>query len=45
MLRRFYYRQMMYVVLFRSLKEAVRGRPVGWRGVVEPHVPAGMAHA
>jgi peptidoglycan-N-acetylglucosamine deacetylase len=44
-LQRFYYRQMMYVVLFRSLKEAVRGRPVGWRGVVEPQVPANMAHA
>jgi peptidoglycan-N-acetylglucosamine deacetylase len=39
LLQRFYYRQMMYVVLFRALKEAVRGRPVGWRGV-EPHVPA-----
>ena len=38
-LQRFYYRQMMYVVLFRALKEAVRGRPVGWRGV-EPHVSA-----
>ncbi len=38
-LQRFYYRQMMYVVLFLALKEAVRGRPVGWRGV-EPHVPA-----
>jgi len=25
-------------VLFRSVKEAVRGRPVGWRGV-ESHVP------
>jgi cellulose synthase/poly-beta-1,6-N-acetylglucosamine synthase-like glycosyltransferase/spore germination protein YaaH/peptidoglycan/xylan/chitin deacetylase (PgdA/CDA1 family) len=45
LLQRFYYRQMMYVVLFRSLKEAIRGRPVGWRGVVEPQVPAGMAHA
>jgi peptidoglycan-N-acetylglucosamine deacetylase len=44
-IQRFYYRQMMYVVLFRSLKEAVRGRPVGWRGVVEPQVPANMAHA
>ena len=32
-LQRFYYRQMMYVVLFRALKEAVQGRPVGWRGV------------
>ncbi|MGA3292818.1 MAG: glycosyltransferase [Candidatus Acidiferrales bacterium] len=38
-LQRFYYRQMMYVVLFRSLKEAVQGRPVGWRGV-EPQMPA-----
>jgi cellulose synthase/poly-beta-1,6-N-acetylglucosamine synthase-like glycosyltransferase/spore germination protein YaaH/peptidoglycan/xylan/chitin deacetylase (PgdA/CDA1 family) len=32
-LQRFYYRQMMYVVLFSALREAVRGRPVGWRGV------------
>ena len=23
----------MYVVLFRSVKEAISGRPVGWRGV------------
>ncbi|HXJ15929.1 MAG TPA: glycosyltransferase, partial [Candidatus Polarisedimenticolia bacterium] len=38
-IQRFYYRQMMYVVLFRALKEAVRGHPVGWRGV-EPQVPA-----
>ena len=38
-LQRFYYRQMMYVVLFRALKEAVRGHPVGWRGV-EPQTPA-----
>jgi peptidoglycan-N-acetylglucosamine deacetylase len=38
-IQRFYYRQMMYVVLFRALKEAVQGRPVGWRGV-EPQVPA-----
>ena len=48
-LQRFYYRQMMYVVLFRALKEAVEGRPVGWRGV-EPQVPsppppATVAHA
>jgi hypothetical protein len=39
---------MMYVVLFRALKEAVKGRPVGWRGV-EPQVPepppATVAHA
>jgi len=39
LIQRFYYRQMMYVVLFRALKEAVRGRPVGWRGV-EPQMPA-----
>jgi peptidoglycan-N-acetylglucosamine deacetylase len=38
-LQRFYYRQMMYVVLFSALKEAVRGRAVGWRGV-EPQLPA-----
>ena len=38
-LQRFYYRQMMYVVLFRAIKEAVEGRPVGWRGV-EPQMPA-----
>jgi peptidoglycan-N-acetylglucosamine deacetylase len=38
-LQRFYYRQMMYVVLFRAVKEAVEGRPVGWRGV-EPQIPA-----
>jgi cellulose synthase/poly-beta-1,6-N-acetylglucosamine synthase-like glycosyltransferase len=37
-LQRFYYRQMMYVVLFSALREAVRGRPVGWRGV-EPQLP------
>jgi hypothetical protein len=30
---------MMYVVLFRAVKEAVQGRAVGWRGV-EPHPPA-----
>ncbi len=39
LLQRFYYRQLMYVVLFRSVKEAVSGRPVGWRGV-EPEAPA-----
>jgi peptidoglycan-N-acetylglucosamine deacetylase len=37
-LQRFYYRQMMYVVLFRAIREALRGRPVGWRGV-ETHLP------
>ena len=42
LLQRFYYRQLMYVVLFRSVKEAVHGRPVGWRGV-EPELPAPKA--
>jgi len=39
LLQRFYYRQLMYVVLFRSVKEAVRGRPVGWRGVEPETAP------
>jgi peptidoglycan-N-acetylglucosamine deacetylase len=39
LLQRFYYRQMMYFVLFRSLMGAVQGKPVGWRGV-EPEAPA-----
>lgn len=42
LLQRFYYRELMYVVLFRSVKEAVRGRPVGWRGV-EPEAPKSSA--
>ena len=44
LLQRFYYRQLMYVVLFRSVKEAVSGRPVGWRGV-EPEAPRRIATA
>lgn len=40
LLQRFYYRQLMYVVLFRSVKEAVSGRPVGWRGVEPEHPPS-----
>jgi len=43
LLQRFYYRQMMYVVLFRALMRAVQGRAVGWRGV-EPELPAPVAH-
>ncbi len=39
LLQRFYYRQLMYVVLFRSVKEAVSGRPVGWRGVEKEAPP------
>ena len=42
LLQRFYYRQMMYVVLFRAVMGAVQGKPVGWRGV-EPEVPAPVA--
>jgi cellulose synthase/poly-beta-1,6-N-acetylglucosamine synthase-like glycosyltransferase len=44
LLQRFYYRQLMYVVLFRSVKEAVSGRPVGWRGV-EPDAPTNTPRA
>ncbi len=42
--QRFYYRQMMYVVLFRALMRAVQGRAIGWRGV-EPEVPTPVAQA
>ena len=36
----------MYVVLFRSVKEAVSGRPVGWRGVeAEAPPPRSIAPA
>ncbi len=44
LLQRFYYRQLMYVVLFRSVKEAVSGRPVGWRGV-EKEAPRSVVTA
>lgn len=44
LIQRFYYRQMMYFVLFRAVKEAVQGRAVGWRGV-EPHPPAAPPRA
>ncbi len=40
LLQRFYYRQMMYVVLFRSLVRAVQGRAVGWEGPQPPPRPA-----
>ena len=42
LLQRFYYRQMMYVVLFRAVIGAVQGKSVGWRGV-EAEVPAPVA--
>jgi cellulose synthase/poly-beta-1,6-N-acetylglucosamine synthase-like glycosyltransferase/spore germination protein YaaH/peptidoglycan/xylan/chitin deacetylase (PgdA/CDA1 family) len=38
LLQRFYYRQMMYFVLFSSVMGAVQGKSVGWRGV-EPEIP------
>ncbi len=41
LLQRFYYRQMMYVVLFRALVRAVQGRAVGWGGV-EREVPVSV---
>ena len=44
LLQRFYYRQMMYVVLFRALMRAMQGRAVGWRGV-EPELPTPVAQA
>ncbi len=41
-LQRFYYRQMMYVVLFSALVRAVQGRAVGWGHPPrrEPRAPA-----
>jgi cellulose synthase/poly-beta-1,6-N-acetylglucosamine synthase-like glycosyltransferase/peptidoglycan/xylan/chitin deacetylase (PgdA/CDA1 family)/spore germination protein YaaH len=44
LIQRFYYRQMMYVVLFRALMGAVQGRAIGWRGV-EPEISAPVAPA
>jgi cellulose synthase/poly-beta-1,6-N-acetylglucosamine synthase-like glycosyltransferase/spore germination protein YaaH/peptidoglycan/xylan/chitin deacetylase (PgdA/CDA1 family) len=44
LLQRLYYRQMMYVVLFRSLTHAVQGRMVNWRGgLAEVQAPASPA--
>ncbi|MFN8091811.1 MAG: glycosyltransferase [Vicinamibacteria bacterium] len=34
LLQRLYYRQLMYIVLVRSLLAAVQGRAVGWRGPI-----------
>ena len=33
--QRFYYRQLMYVVLVRSLVSALKGHAVGWRGPLQ----------
>ena len=43
-LQRFYYRQMMYVVLFRSLMHAAQGRMINWKGgLAEVRTPAAPA--
>jgi cellulose synthase/poly-beta-1,6-N-acetylglucosamine synthase-like glycosyltransferase/spore germination protein YaaH/peptidoglycan/xylan/chitin deacetylase (PgdA/CDA1 family) len=43
-IQRFYYRQLMYIVLFRALVQAWKGGAVGWRGVQpEPRPAAGGA--
>jgi ABC-type uncharacterized transport system permease subunit len=34
LLQRFYYRQLMYIVLVRSLFAALQGGAVGWRGPI-----------
>ncbi|HUK54577.1 MAG TPA: glycosyltransferase [Candidatus Binatia bacterium] len=44
LLQRFYYRQLMYVVLFRAVVQAWKGGAVGWRGVQpQPRPAAGGA--
>jgi len=43
-LQRFYYRQLMYIVLFRAVVQAWKGGAVGWRGVQpQPRAAAGGA--
>jgi len=44
LLQRFYYRQLMYIVLFRAVVQAWKGGAVGWRGVQpQPRPAAGGA--
>ena len=38
--QRFYYRQLMYIVLFRAVVQAWKGGAVGWRGVQPQPRPA-----
>jgi len=38
--QRFYYRQLMYIVLFRAVVQAWKGGAVGWRGVQPQPKPA-----
>jgi len=40
LLQRFYYRQLMYIVLFRAVVQAWKGGAVGWRGVQPQTRPA-----
>ena len=40
LLQRFYYRQLMYIVLFRAVVQAWKGGAVGWRGVQPQPRPA-----
>jgi peptidoglycan-N-acetylglucosamine deacetylase len=40
LLQRFYYRQLMYIVLFRAVVQAWKGGAVGWRGVQPQPKPA-----
>ena len=40
LLQRFYYRQLMYVVIFRAVVQAWKGGAVGWRGVQPQPRPA-----
>jgi len=40
LLQRFYYRQLMYIVIFRAVVQAWKGGAVGWRGVQAPAQPA-----
>jgi cellulose synthase/poly-beta-1,6-N-acetylglucosamine synthase-like glycosyltransferase/peptidoglycan/xylan/chitin deacetylase (PgdA/CDA1 family)/spore germination protein YaaH len=40
LIQRFYYRQLMYIVLFRAVVQAWKGGAVGWRGVQPQPRPA-----
>ena len=41
LLQRFYYRQLMYIVIFRAVLQAWKGGNVGWRGVQPQPAPGG----
>ncbi|HXZ18466.1 MAG TPA: glycosyltransferase [Candidatus Acidoferrales bacterium] len=40
LIQRFYYRQLMYIVIFRAVVQAWKGGAVGWRGVQPQPRPA-----